>query len=276
MVGDMVVVWVVGNSMYGNNMGYGSSMGMGYGGMGYGSGSMMSMGYGMGGMGMGYGMSSMYGSGYGMGYSPFMMGGMGIGYNPYGMGMMGYSPYGMGYSPYGMSMYSPYSMGYGGGYVNPYDYNSVSSYNGPRTSPGGGNSAITSNSSGSTTAPRGPLREENPNGAPKIAPGVSPLTPERFNQVSIPKENMEKIAEAKSPTRFSPEYQPVRNNYSSGMQENNTIRQNNYNSNPTRANSGENNVGSRSRVSEESSQQRPTRWYNSSSENNTSRSNDSF
>lgn len=261
---------------YGNNMMYGSNMGYG----GYGNGGMMSMSYGMGGMGMGYGMSSMYGSGYGMGYNPFAMGyggmnmGYGMGYNPYGMGM-GYSPYGygmMGYNPYGMGMYNPYSMGYmasgyGGSYYNPYDYNSVSTYNGPRTAPNGGNSTNTSNTSG----PRGPMHEGPVKNNPVIAPNISPMNPERFNQVSIPKENMTKIVEAKSPTRFNPEYQPVRNTYG-GMPENNTQpRQgNNYTSNPIRSNP--NIEGNTGRPRNEVSQQQPTRWYNNSSENSTPRS----
>lgn len=266
-----------------NNYGMGnygmSGYSMGYGG--YGNG--MSMSYGMGSMGMGYGMNSMYGSGYGMGYNPFSMGyspygmcGMGnygmYGYNPYGG--YGYNPYGMGYSPYGMNMYSPYSMGYMGsggystGYYNPYDYNSVNTYNGPRTSPSGGNSVVTANTSG----PRTGHREEAPvkNGG-IIAPGVSPFTPERFNQVSIPKENLVKIAEAKNPTRINPEYQPVRNVYSGGAPENSIPKQNNFNNTPRTNTNASENIG-RTKINEGNQQQtRPTKWYNSSNENSYSR-----
>lgn len=102
------------------NMGYGSTMGMGYNSM-YG----MGMGYGsMYGMGMGYG--SMMGMGYG-GYSSF--------YSPYSsMFSMGFgSMYGM-YSPYSMmgmgmyGMYSPYSYGGYSGYG--YPHNGVTVING--------------------------------------------------------------------------------------------------------------------------------------------------
>ena len=261
-----------GNSMmgYGSGMGYGNSMmGMGYGSnmMGYGSG--LSMSYGMGGMGMGYGMGSMYGSGYGMGYNPFAMGGMG-----YGMGSMygmGYNPYGMGgmYGMSGMGMYgyNPYMSGYPvamystGGYSNPYDYNSGSVYNGPRNSAGGGNST-------SVSSPRSPLHDEvrNNTNSPTIASAV-PTNMERFSHVAIPRENMVKIAEEKNPIRSNPEYHPVSmgNNVNNGMQPQNG-RPASFQNNTTNYNNT-----SRPRASEapvQTTQQQPTRWYNSGSESN--------
>ena len=170
------------------------------------------------------------------------------------MGM--YSPYGMGYSPYGMSgMYSS------GGYYNPYDYNSVSTYNGPRTAPGGG-------SSNATSGPRGPmLREEAKNPNPKtLESGVSPASMERFNQVSIPKETMAKIAEERNPnpTRSNPEYHPVSTNNNMQQQINRGASYPNATNSNTGANTG------RPRASEapaQASQQQPTRWYNSGNNN---------
>ena len=111
-------------------MGYGSMMGMGYGGMGMGYGSMMGMGYGM-----------------GYGYSPYSM--MMLGYNMggYGSGFYG----GMGYGGYGMgSYYSPY-YGYGGygGYGNTIIINNGDSRgvtNGRRTSRSSGLNNFVDNS----------------------------------------------------------------------------------------------------------------------------------
>ena len=263
------------NNMYGG--GYGSSM---YGSS-YGSGLSIGMGYG-----------SMYGSGYGMGYNPFAMnyggynpyGMSAYGYNPYGMGMGygGYSPYGMGYSPYGFGGgygygmggygYNPYSTMSTGGYYNPYDYNSAAgaTYNGPRTSHTGGNSTVTS-----SNGPRG-LREAGaePNTAPHLngpAVAASPTNIERFNQVSIPRENMIKITESKSPTRFNPQYQPV----SGG----NSLPSNNGNSGPrgtfnqTGNNTATNpNTGRPAASTPQTS--KPTRWFNSGNvENNNSSGN---
>ncbi len=289
-----------GNSIYNN---YPSSMynsynnyGMGNYGMGgynpYGVNNMYGSGYGSS-FSMGYG--SMYGSGYGMGYNPFAMnygsynpyGMSGYGYNPYGMGMGcgGYNPYGMGYSPYGYGGgygygmggygYNPYSTMSTGGYYNPYDYNSTSSatYNGPRTSHTGGNSTITS-----SNGPRG-LREAGPetNSAPHFNnPNVaaSPASIERFNQVSIPRETMIKITEAKSPTRFNPQYQPVSGGNT--MPTNNGFQQQNATPRGTFNQNGNNTTAypNTGRPTESAPQTRPTRWFNSgNSENNNNSSN---
>jgi hypothetical protein len=250
-----------GSSMYGNGM-YGSGM---YGG-GYGSGLSIGMGYG-----------SMYGSGYGMGYNPFgynygMGMGYGMGYNPYGMGM-GYGMYGMyGYgSPYGMGygMYNPYSTMYSTGYYNPYDYNSVpaSTYYGPRTTPSGGSTATASSPRSTGLREEAPIKGFNPQLA---APGVSPTSVERFNQVSIPKETMTKIAEEKSPTRFSQEYRPVTSN--NFQPQNNAAPRNTFNQNSNEGGSYKN-VSRPSESPAQTTQQRPTRWYNTGNSNSFNESN---
>jgi len=259
-----------GNSMYGNSM-YGGGYGSGYG-------SSLSIGYSSG-YGMGY---NPFGSNYG--YNPYG-GGYGMGYNPYGMsgyyGSMGYNPYGMGYNPYGMgygmgycmggySGYNPYSTMSTGGYYNPYDYNSTggSTYNGPRGSHTGGNSTTTSN------GPRG-VREEAPivNNPtihhldnPMVA--AAPTSVERFNQVSIPKENMVKIAEEKAPTRFNSQYQslsnnpvPVNNN-NGGFQPTSGPR-NTFNPNQNVNNTNYQNNGKPA----ESVPVRQTRWFSGNSNN---------
>ncbi|HXB41490.1 MAG TPA: hypothetical protein VNZ49_13195 [Bacteroidia bacterium] len=215
-----------GNSIYNSyNMGYGSSM-YGNGGYGYYSPSNSfwnsyynpyyngfgnSMGYGMGygsGLSIGYGMG--YGSGMGYGYNPYSMCNMGYGYG-------GYNPYmyGMGYSPYGYSPYG-YGMGYGyaspmnyGGYYNSYDFNSNSySHNGPRGTHSGGNSTTTS----PMPAPHHMMINQPSVQGP---PSSSPYNTERFNQVSIPKENYTKIVEAKNPVN-NPMYAPVNTQQNGG------------------------------------------------------------
>jgi hypothetical protein len=275
------------SSMYNSYNNYGMGSGM-YGYNSYGMNSMYGSGYGSSlSFGMGYG--SMYGSGYGMGYNPFAMNYGG--YNPYGMsgyyssmGYGGYNPYGMGYSPYGYSGgygygmggygYNPYSTMSCGGYYNPYDYNSVSSntHNGPRTTHTGGNSTVTSN------GPRG-LREAGPtepNSAPRLNnPGVavSPANIERFNQVSIPRETMVKITESKSPSRFNPQYQPVGNGNAmpinnNGMQQQSASPVTGYPGRGVNNTNGGNNVSSSpGRPMETAPQTKPTRWFNSGSNN---------
>ncbi len=137
----------------------------------------------------GYGSSMSYGMGYGngMGYNPY---GTGYGYNPYGM-----NGYGMGNGYYNSPMYST-------GYFNSYDYNSGTYHYGPRGTHTGGNSTTTS------PMPQ-PHRFGVANTGVEGPPSSAPFNQERFNQVSIPKENYVKIVEAKNPVTNNPQYQSI-------------------------------------------------------------------